>query len=538
LILGAGINGAAVARELAACGARVTIADQADLSSGTTAYSSRLIHGGLRYLEFGEISLVRESLAEREALLRLAPTHVQPLELVIPLPNQWGGFGDAARRIFRLPPSRGRPSPRGRRLIQAGLWLYDRFSKADGLPRHRIVQTGTWDGLAFDARRFPWQAAYFDAQITFPERFVVDLLFDASLAAADLGQRFDVLTYHQAARKDRQVVLRPVLEPDRTEVVVEPDAVVNATGAWVDHTLARLQIPSRRLIGGTKGSHLFTRQAELRRFLGNKGIYAEAGDGRPVFILPFFGGVLIGTTDIPFDGDPDSAVATEEEVEYLLEAVHTVIGGCELNRDDVELRYCGVRPLPHTPANTPASVSRRHWIVPHSDAPSPTWSIVGGKLTTCRSLAREAAREILAGLGHPWQSGTLERPIPRVGPPETRTPEWICTPDLVPSLRALVDRAGGSPDYLDGTTIPLSAARWAIDHEWARTLFDLVERRLMLLYHHPLTEKALRQLVHALAEAGRWAPQRVDEEIEACKQRLLDRFGKRVVSDAPLRPLP
>src|SRR5262249_37149097 len=173
LILGGGINGAAVARELALNGASVWLVDTADLAFGATAYSSRLIHGGLRYLEFGEFSLVKESLDERARLLRLAPHLVKPLRLFIPVQNEWGGFVQAGLKFFNLLPKGTKPVSRGLRVVQLGLGLYDWYSQGGGLPPrslHRIDESGVPNVSPAVARQL-W--AYSDAQITYPERLVV-----------------------------------------------------------------------------------------------------------------------------------------------------------------------------------------------------------------------------------------------------------------------------------------------------------------------------------------------------------------------------
>src|SRR5262249_50277920 len=149
---------------------------------------------------------------------------------------------------------------------------------------------------------------------------------------------------------------------DGATLCLEPSAIVNATGAWVDHTLRSLRVESRQLIGGTKGSHFVTAHAGLRAALAGRGIYAEASDGRPGFLLPLGDNSLIGTTDIPFSGDPATAVATEEELVYLLAAVNRVFPQLGLTRSDIDWHYCGVRPLPHVDAAMPAAVTRRHWL--------------------------------------------------------------------------------------------------------------------------------------------------------------------------------
>src|SRR5688572_13942119 len=195
LILGGGINGAAAARELVLNGVGVCLVDTADLAFGATAYSSRLIHGGLRYLEFAEFSLVKESLDERRRLLRLAPHLVKPLRLFIPVRNQWGGLTQAAGKFLRLPLKSKRGAHRGLRVVQVGLWLYDRYASDGNLPPrslHRPGEPGVPRVSPQVANRL-W--AYSDAQITYPERLVIALLEDARQLAATHGSEFRIFTY-------------------------------------------------------------------------------------------------------------------------------------------------------------------------------------------------------------------------------------------------------------------------------------------------------------------------------------------------------
>src|SRR5262245_24676730 len=350
LILGGGINGAAVARELVLNSVPVWLVDTADLAFGATAYSSRLIHGGLRYLEFAEFSLVKESLDERARLLRLAPHLVKPLRLFIPVRNSWGGLVQAAGKFFGLSLRSKKTVHRGLRVVHAGLWLYDRYAAGGNLPPRSLHKPGEPGVPAVSiamARRL-W--AYSDAQITYPERLVIDFLADARQVSREKGIDFRVLTYHRATLHGTSVEIRPRDDQQEPVATIEPAAIINATGAWVDATLARLPLPSRRLMGGTKGSHFLTFQPRLADLLAGQGVYTEARDGRPVFLLPFGDGTLVGTTDIPFEGDPAMAVATEEELEYLLAVVADVFPDAGLTRADIAMHQCGVRPLPFVDA--------------------------------------------------------------------------------------------------------------------------------------------------------------------------------------------
>jgi glycerol-3-phosphate dehydrogenase len=307
-----------------------------------------LIHGGLRYLEHFEFGLVRESLREREILLRIAPELVKPLAIVIPIYKQ---------------------SKRGRLTIRAGMTLYDLLSWGKSLPRHRMLsRTETierWPGL--NPEGLVGSALYFDAQVEFPERLV--------LANVQSAQEFgaEVLTHTRVTSLTGSGV-------EFGGQLVEASVIINAAGPWVDFVLERAPVKSPKLIGGTKGSHII-----VPGFPGApaNAIYLEArSDGRPVFIIPWNRQYLIGTTDVRFEGDPDEVRCEAWEIDYLLSETNLAIPEARLTRDNILSTYSGVRPLPYR------NSTRRHFIREHPQLPN-LLSIVGGKLTTYRSLAEE-----------------------------------------------------------------------------------------------------------------------------------------------------
>jgi glycerol-3-phosphate dehydrogenase len=509
LILGAGINGAAAARELALNGVSVVVVDTADLAFGATAYSSRLIHGGLRYLEYGEFSLVKESLEERSRLLTLAPHLVQPLRLFIPSENYLGGLVQSAARFVGLKFG-AKPAPRGSLLVRFGLAMYDAYARDPRLPKrslHALGEPGTPAGL--NPRRSGWLSAYSDCQIVHAERLVVAFLCDALSAAQGTGRSVQVFTYHRAMLENGRVVIRRV-EGAKEQTTLEPAAIINATGAWVDDTLARLPVPSQRLMGGTKGSHFITWHPGIREQIGGSGIYAEAADGRPVFVLPFPFGTLVGTTDLPFDGDPRAAVATEEELQYLLSVVNELFPSVGLARGDIALHYSGVRPLPYVDAKTPAAITRRHHLVWNDAAPVPLVSLVGGKLTTCRSLAEETAAAVLSRVGRPVRGNSRQRPIPALA-----WDEHLPGRDIRAGLQSTAE-------------LSHDAVRQVIRDEWVTHLDDLVERRLLLHFHPGLSRDALQQLAASMVAEGKLAAVEVDAAVRKTIERLRSHFGRRI----------
>jgi glycerol-3-phosphate dehydrogenase len=556
LILGAGINGAALARELVLAGMPVVVVDTGDLARGATAYSSRLIHGGLRYLEYGEFDLVRESLAERTRLLRLAPQFVRPLKLFIPVSNRWGGLWESAMRFLNLRRTADETAPhRGLWLVRAGLKLYDWYARDPTLPRHEVLSANSPAAPPVDRGRYRWLCAYYDAQIRYPERFVVALFEDARRLAEEQKLDFHLLTYHRASLAGSTVTVEALPDGSGTTSPIapfRPAAIINATGPWVDRTLERLHLPAEDLMGGTKGSHFVTSHDGLRAAVEPGGIYTEAGDGRPVFILPFGRSVLVGTTDLPFSGDPADAVASDAELDYLLSAVQLVFPQLKLTRADVQLHYSGVRPLPRVDAAVPAAITRRHWLQEHGGGEVPFFSVIGGKLTTCRSLAETSVATIRARLGLSATPRTSrERPLPggEHYPPdeESLVRHWLEVADgtgcSLNQVRAVWGLCGTQTaeilsaigaddrDNVPGTNFPRGFVRRVIAKEWVHRLADLVERRLMLLYDPRLNETTLRVLAELLVEAGRLPAVELEAEIRRTTERLKRHFG-RSVSDS------
>lgn len=500
LILGGGINGASLARELVLQGARVWLVEKADLCQGATSGSSRLIHGGLRYLEFGEFSLVRESLEERQRLLQLAPGLVQPLRLYIPVNRRLGGWCAAAARILRAPAAWTPPAgERGLWLVRSGLAFYDWVARGSTLPPSTVLDVGAAGAPPVDPRTCRWLCSYYDAQIAWPERFVIASLRDAQRAAEESGGECRVWTHCSVERVQERVLLRR-----GGQVVAEwrPTAILNATGAWVDDTLQQLTLPSRRLMGGTKGSHLVTYHPELRQALNGGGIYAEAADGRPVFLLPFGPASLIGTTDLPFAGDPGEVTASEDEIEYLLQATRRVFPHLLLERQQVALHYCAVRPLPYVAQGTPAGITRRHWLEPLAAGPFPVYSVIGGKLTTCRSLAEST----VATLAERW--GRTVAPVTRDRP--------LADANDMPTL-----------DTLDGCgAVDPAVIERVVREEWVTGLDDLVIRRLMLHFRRQFTRADLEPLADRLISWGVLSSDHRDAAIEQCWRQLNTRFGR------------
>ena len=368
VVIGGGINGVAIARECARAGKRTLLVEQSDFASGVTSRSTRIIHGGLRYLEHGEIGLVRESVRERERLLRERSHLVQPIQFLFLLNEQ---------------------SRRSAMKVRAGLWLYQRIAHKQA--RHmgemelkrieRVLDSGhQWSLFNYE-----------DAQCEFPERLVAEWLTEAVDAGAVVRNHCEVLAVDIAHGRARGVLLR-----DRNtgkDERVDAAWILNCTGPWVDRICQRSSVRTAKpLVGGMRGSHIV-----MSRFSGapNAALYTEAADGRPVFVLPWNEQVLVGTTEVADTGDPGRTAPSNEEIEYLLRMVSQLFPKAKLSIHDIKYAFAGVRPLPYTAGAKPSAVTRRHFLHDHSDEGAVKMiSVIGGKLTTAASLARECARKI------------------------------------------------------------------------------------------------------------------------------------------------
>lgn len=422
LIVGGGINGSGLIRELALNGVDALLVDRGDFAAGATSASSRMVHGGLRYLENGEFRLVRESLCERDRLLRLAPHAVKPLPTTIPVFSRWSGFSNAVKRFLGLMTP---PSARGAVLIKVGLTFYDLFTaRRRVLPPHHF--TGRTEALRLRPQLHPGiicTATYHDAQVSLPERLCLELIADA----CELHPGARVLNYCALMRRAGDtVVLRDTVTG--AEYAVRPRVIVNATGGWIDVANAALGQPTR-WIGGTKGSHLIIDHPGLLAACRDEQLFYENADGRICIFFPVNGRVLVGSTDIRID-DPDDAVCDEGEVDYMLESVRTVFPALRLGREHIVSRFCGVRPLPASEAGFTGRISRDHScraLPPDESRPWPIYAMIGGKWTTFRAFAEQVTDRVLADLGRPRTANSDERPIGGEATPDEQNDDDLRT---------------------------------------------------------------------------------------------------------------
>ncbi|MDH3621081.1 MAG: glycerol-3-phosphate dehydrogenase [Gammaproteobacteria bacterium] len=507
-VIGAGINGAGIARDAALRGLKVIVLDKNDMCSGCSAISSRLVHGGLRYLEYGEIPLVYESLHERRYLRLTAPHLVQPLRITIPI---YAG----ARR--------------GPLLIRLGMLAYDLLSLRKTVPNHEMLGgdevQAEEPGLKADGLRAA--ARYYDAQVTFAERLVLENLLAAKSAGARIRMHCEVTRITVENGAVHSLVFD---DPDGNEQEVRVKAVVNAAGPWVDRVLDVAPATTPRLIGGTKGSHII-----VGKFEGapHDAFYVEAeADGRPFFIIPWNDQYLIGTTDIRYSEDLDHIRASGAEVDYLLAETNRVFPQAGLVPADIHYAYAGVRPLPYKEAGPESAITRRHIIKVNKDIASGLVSIVGGKLTTYRNLAEQTIDRI-AKLQHldlpPCRTRDTDLPG-KWGIDRARDQLQALDALSAAGVERLLNVYGGRAAAVaelanadsdlaqaldaDGRVLAAEVV-FTLREEFALTLTDILFRRMMIGLDADQGRKLYAATADiAAAEAG-WTPEQKTRQLDA-----------------------
>lgn len=466
LIIGGGINGAGIAADAAGRGLSVRLVEQADLASATSAASSKLIHGGLRYLEHYEFRLVREALAEREILLKKAPHLVTPLRFILP-------------HCQHLRPAW---------MIQAGLFLYDHLSQRNQLPKsNRVKFNHTLDPLKPD---FKTGFEYSDCWVD-DARLVVMNAQDALQRGAHI-HTYTTCTQAHFADGCWHASLADSIGNQTIQVTA--DILINATGPWAQKFIeTQLERPSPKQVRLIKGSHLVMPQA----YQSDKAYILQNEDRRIVFVIPYLEKfTIIGTTDKEFVGNPRALTIDHDEIDYLLN-VYNKHFKTQMSTADIVTHYAGVRPLCDDESSDPSAMTRDYTLdlelVDDSNQAGPLLNIFGGKITTYRKLAEATLKKLMPYLpptGAAWTAyaplpggdiapDTLESELADAYPwlPAPIRKRWIysfgsLTRRLLTDCTTLTDlgqRFG--PDLTEREVIYL------IEHEWARTSEDILMRR-------------------------------------------------------------
>ncbi|MFF2031463.1 glycerol-3-phosphate dehydrogenase/oxidase [Arthrobacter sp. NPDC058192] len=559
LIIGGGINGVGTFRDLALQGVDVALVERGDYCQGASGASSHMIHGGIRYLENGEFRLVRESVVERNRLLRIAPHYVKPLQTTIPIFSTFSGVLAAPVRF--LTHKQGKPTERGAFLIKLGLSMYDFFSRDGGtVPRHQF--RGRKRALAELPRLHPgikYAATYFDASVHNPERLTLDVLQDGEKAGAGgaVSHRARASNYVSLVSADTPGTSTGTTVQLRDELTGEmfdftADVIVNTTGAWVDLTNGAMGAASS-FMGGTKGSHIVLDHPELLAACGGREIFFEHTDGRIVLIYPMGDRVLVGTTDVDADMAED-AVCTEAEIDYFFDLIGHVFPDIEVGREQIVYTFSGVRPLPKHDATQPGFVSRDYRIERRPATGGAVLSLVGGKWTTFRALAEHLSNDVLAELGRERKVSTSKLAIGGgAGFPDSEdgVQRWIkahmsAGRDAARATGLLtrygtraeevirfLDGAGtANPDRLLHSTRELSTREleYMAGHEQIGHLVDVLIRRTSLAFRGLVTGELLNEVADILSGPLGWDAARRATEISHA-QEVLKRFhGVRVHS--------
>lgn len=453
LVIGGGINGAAVARDAAGRGLKVLLVEKDDLAAHTSSASSKLIHGGLRYLEHYEFKLVRESLAEREVMLRTAPHLVQPLRFVLPDP----------------------PGGRPWWMIRAGLLLYDLLAGRSSLKRSRGL--GRRDPAAAPLRPGFHLLEYWDAWVD-DARLVAVNAVDAAERGAEIATRCEFVS----ARREGE---RWIAELSGGRMVAA-GMIVNAAGPWVAEVLRqRLGAAGQSRVRLVRGSHICVK----RLYEGDHAYILQQPDRRIVFALPFGDLTLVGTTDVAVAA-PDQARISDEEVRYLCEAVNRYFERA-VAPGDLVWSYAGIRALHDDGAADAQNVTRDYHLELDPASGPKLLSVFGGKVTTARALASDA----LDKLGVGGMKFTRTAPLPggdvSAGFNErlAELSRWVPAPLLARLARSYgtrIDRILGGADSLTGLGRHFGAGlheaevRYLVDREFARTADDILWRRSKL----------------------------------------------------------
>lgn len=542
LLIGGGINGISTFRDLALQGVDVLLIERGDFASGASAASSHMIHGGIRYLENGEFRLVKESVQERNGLLRIAPHYVKPLETTIPIYSTFSGILSAPLRF--LTHRSGKPQERGAFLIKIGLTIYDTFSRDGGsVPRHRFL--GRKRSLAELPALDPavkYTATYYDASMHDPERLALDVLQDGRAA----HPRAIALNYVEAIGMDGDRVLLRDRESG-TEFSVAADVVVNTSGPWTDITNEALGVDTR-FMGGTKGSHIVLDHPELLEATRGREIFFEHSDGRIVLIYPLKGRVLVGTTDI--DADPrEVPVCTEEEIDYFFDLIHHVFPTIDVSREQIVYSFSGIRPLPRHEDTAPGFVSRDYRIEVDEKGDVPLVSLVGGKWTTFRALG-ESLSDVVLGLLQRTRTVSTEGRAIGGGRGFPRTPKarrlWIQenlpgAGDRAEKLLArygtraaqvweFIEQDADSP--LAGGELSTRELEWMVRNELVTRLEDVILRRTSIAFTGGADAEVLDEIAAALAPLLDWDRDRHDAEVEQTRLLLNERHGLSIPSRA------
>ena len=504
VIVGGGINGCALARAAALRGIRTALLEKRDFGAGVTSRSTRLIHGGLRYLETLQLGLVQESLADRERLLHQYPGLVAPQPFLLPV------YREDSRSPWYL---------------AAGLALYRILAAGSELPTHRRL--GPTETLALmpglDPNGLLGGFEYYDCQAVYPERLALEMALQAQEAGALIRNHSRVTGF--LVRGSRVEGVR-LVAADREETL-RCSVVVNATGAWIDRVLKLLPGGrTGRLLSLVNGTHI-----AVERFSGlaDHAVYHEArSDRRPFFIVPWRGVYLIGTTETTFDGNPDRTLPGADEVRYLIRETNNLFPQAHLSLDSVLYAYSGSRPLLRSDSENLNKASRGHELVDHgrTDGIEGLLTMAGGKLTTAPSFAEGTVRRIEKMLG---KGPAIAPPSPRKLIPEGTPPRLaaIYGPRSAELARLITSDPNLGEPLANNCETTRAELLFAAEREMASTLGDILLRRTGLAFDPRYEPSWAERVAATVASALGWDRARTAKAIIEYESELANALARR-----------
>lgn len=492
VIVGGGIIGAGIARDAALRGLRVALVERADFGGGTTAGSTRLIHGGLRYLEMLDFKLVRMDLREREILLRIARHLVKPLPFLMP-------FYD--RSLFY------------RTKLRAGMLLYDALSYDRSLPGHRFLSSA--ETLAMEpglvSRGLAGAAMYYDAQVDSPERLALENIVDAGEHGAVALNYVEALGAIEENGRIAGVRVRDTLTGEEGEVRAK--VTINASGPWFDRLAAKLAPHPKQLIRATKGVHLacdpLVRQAVV--------LFSPI-DGRLMFAIPWLGCGWVGTTDTDFEGDPSDARATQDDIDYLRRSAEAFLPAMAKAR--VHYSTAGVRALvKQDGAASESAVSRLHKV---TQGPPGLVSVLGGKITGYRAIAEETTDVLCRSLGVTRKSETAGLCLP--GARSEAPADSHMAAIHGGRTRLVLELAASAPELAArlAPRHPDIAAQvvYAVRNEYCLRVEDFLLRRSLLGFQPDQGIAAADAVSQLMARELKWSESQRQREVESYRARV------------------
>lgn len=539
LVVGGGINGIGTFRDLALQGVDALLVDKADFCSGASAASSRMAHGGIRYLETGEFRLVRESLTERNRLLKNAPHAVEPYPISVPVFSWFSGILNAPLKFMGW---LKKPNERGAIVIKLGMMMYDWFTRNNRmLPPHQFLTKGP--ALGKHAKLNPdivGVGTYYDSLMPAAERIGLELVLDSEAA----NPKAHGLNYVKLVGREGNAV--QLYDEVTGEIFsVKPKLVINAAGAWIDFANKALKRETK-FIGGTKGSHVIVDNPEIMNTLNGNALYFENPDGRMCIFGPFGDKVMIGATDIRID-DPDDAICTDDEIEYFTQFTQHVMPDLNFDKSQVVFHFSGVRPLAYSDVEFTGLISRDHSIrvvEADSNLPFPVYSLVGGKWTTFRQFSEETADKALAFLGESRQVDTADIPIGGGADyPQTETAQtaWIQqvakeTGIAEARIKTLFGRYGTRAkqiaDYIAQGDDEIITADYSqreimfiVENEKATNLNDIIIRRTLIGLLGYIDAESLKKIGEAAGKVMGWTEDQTRKAVQETAQYLIEKHG-------------